>query len=247
MNIYLRKSENFYEETLDFYKKNFEITNRKEADIIVINDFGRIKTKKIVACNSTGIEHIKSPKIISLRDEELKDLTAVAELCLGMMIYLTRIFKKEEIKDKTLGIIGYGRIGKQFSIYAKGLGMNVLYHDKEKKRSLVSLDELLEKSDIVSIHVTADKTNIGFFKKKYFEKMKEGSILLNSARPWLVDHNLLKEALNNKLAGAWIDFELSFKHPKLITTPHLGGTTKESKIKSEMIIAKRLLKLKNEY
>lgn len=242
MKLYIRDPEKFVPETLEFYKKNFEIVDTiPRADVAVINDFRRIVTRKIVACNSTGVDHIKSPKIISLRGEDLSDLTAVPELCLGMAIYLTRTFKQEEIRGKTLGIIGIGRIGKKFGEYAIDMGMRVIGCDKNI--SVVNLNSLLENSDIVSLHITADQNNSSYFTKSKFENMKDGAIFLNSARNWLVDYPALKWALENKLSGAWFDFEMPFEHPKLITTSHLGGTTKESKKKSEMIIANKLLKL----
>jgi len=244
MKLYIKYLEKFHSETIDFYRKHFEIVDSKsKADVIVVNDFKKITANKIVACNTTGIDHIKSPKIISLRGEDLNELTAVPELCLGMAIYTMRIFKNQEVKEKTLGIIGYGRIGKQFANYAKCIGMKSVHYDENDKRT--NLDYVLKNSDIVSLHITADTRNKGFFNKKKFEKMKNGSILLNSARHWIVDSGCLKWALNNKLAGAWFDFELPFEHPKLITTSHLGGTTLESKKKSEMIIAKKLWQLKN--
>jgi phosphoglycerate dehydrogenase-like enzyme len=243
MKIYLKNQENFDKDTIKFYKENFElVSNKTKADVIVINDFKRITTKKPVACNSTGLDHIFSPKIISLNGSDLDDLTAVPELCLGMAIYLTRLFKKEELKGKSLGIIGYGRIGKKFSEYAQKLGMDVYSYDS--KNPVNKLDLVLKKSDIISLHITAEQKNLGFVNKSKFEQMKDGAIFLNSARPWLVDTSSLKWALDNKLAGAWFDFQLDFSHDKLITTPHLGGTTKESKKKSEMLIAK---KLKYEY
>ncbi len=241
MKIYLKNQENFYPETIEFYKNNFELVKEKDAEIIVINDFKTIETDKIVACNSTGIDHINAFEIISLRGEDLSDLTAVAELCLGKTILLTRTFKKEEIRGKTLGIIGYGRIGKQFEIYAKLVGMNVYHFDKEEPEH--NLYNLLYKSDIVSLHISANEENRNFFKKEYFEQMKDGAIFLNSTRPWLVEEKGLKWALDNKLAGAWFDFKITFIHPKLVTTNHLGGTTLESRKKSEMILAKKILKL----
>jgi phosphoglycerate dehydrogenase-like enzyme len=243
MKIYLRNPENFNPETLAFYKKNFEIVDTiPRADIAVINDFRRIVTNKIVACNSTGIDHIKAKKIISLRGENLSDLTAVPELCLGMAIYLTRTFKQEEIRGKTLGIIGYGRIGRIFAFMAKNMGMKVKLYDTKLIQG--NLDNLLKESDIVSLHITADKKNSSYFTRSKFEKMKDGAIFLNSARNWLVDYPALRWALDNKLSCAWFDFEMSFEHKNLITTPHLGGTTKESKKISEMIIAKKLCQLK---
>src|SRR3990167_10994587 len=104
----------------------------------------------------------------------------------------------------------------------------------------VSLEELLKNSDIVSIHITSDEENRGYLDSKKFGKMKDGAILLNSSRPWLVDYEALKWALDNKLSAAWFDFDLPFEHDKLKTTPHLGGTTKESKKKSELLLAQKI-------
>lgn len=243
MKIYLRKKENFNPETLDFYEKNFELTEEKDADVIVINDFEPIETDKIVACNSTGIEHIKAKEIISLRGEDLKDLTAVPELCLGMAIYCMRIFKGEEVRGKTLGLIGYGRIGRKFASMAHELGMSIIRTDNsDSLDNTWELEDLLENSDIVSLHITADEENRNFIDKAKFELMKDGAIFLNSARPWLVSEQDFYWALEHKLAGAWLDFNMPFAE-NLVTTPHLGGSTLESKRKSEMILARKLLKL----
>jgi phosphoglycerate dehydrogenase-like enzyme len=240
MKVYLRDLDNFSNEAISFYRKHFEITKEElNSDYIVINNFDTIETDKPVACNTTGIEHIKSPEIISLRGEDLSELTAVAELCIGMMILLTR-GKHEEIKGKTLGIIGLGRIGKQLAYMAYNMGMEVLWYDKASANSM-SLDKVLHNSDIISLQITSDPENKNFFNKKMFEKMKNGSIFLNSSRPWLVDMKGLKWALNKKLSYAWYDFDMSFEHDRLITTPHMGGTTRESHEKSELIIANKLL------
>lgn len=242
MKLYLRNQEEFYPDTIEFYEKHFDIVYTKDAaDIIVLNNFRGIKTNKIVACNSTGIDHIKAPKVISLRGEDLSDLTAVPELCLAMAIYTMRLFKNQEVKGKRLGIIGYGRIGKKFEEYALNMGMGVLRYDKYKK--IGKLDDVLKRSDVISIHVSSDYKNRSLIRRKHFDKMKDGVILLNSARPWIVEWASLKSALEDKLAGAWFDFELTITHPNLITTSHLGGTTEESKQISEMLIAKKLLKL----
>lgn len=243
MKIYLRKKDTFSSQALALYEEFFKVVeNPLDADIIVINDFEPIEADKIVACNSTGLDHIKAPEVISLRGEDLSDLTAVPELCLGASIALTRQLLHHEVKGKTLGIIGFGRIGKKFKEYAKALGMEVWAYDS-MGTNLIPLEELLPTADIVSIHITADEDNRGYFDNKKFAKMKRGAILLNSSRPWLVDYDALKYALDTRLAGAWFDFEMPFAHEKLFTTPHLGGTTKQSKEKSEFIIAEKLKRL----
>lgn len=261
MKIHLKNQSNFNSETVEFYKDNFEIVDEKEADIIVVNDFTPFEVlDKIVACNATCCDHIKAKEVVSLAGEDLSDLTAVPELCLGMAIMLSRIFKREEIKGNTLGIIGFGRIGKELSKMAFRMGMSVWTKGKEKgKKDFIGYTDLKMKTgdhicvdnnlddilgcDIISLHITADESNRYFIRKEHFKKMKEGAIFLNSARPWLVEEEGLKWALNNKLSACWTDFILPFQHPKLITTDHLGGTTVQSKKKSEMIIARKLKEL----
>jgi phosphoglycerate dehydrogenase-like enzyme len=251
MKIYLKNQNDFSKEAIEFYKNNFQIVEEQEADILVVNDFAPMEDSgKIVARNSTAEDGIIAKEIISLRGEDLSDLTAVPELCLGMVIYLTRIFKREEIRGKMLGIIGYGRIGRKFEEMAEKMKMKVVWYDNNDemvfgRKNRRELNDLLKKSDIVSLHITADESNRNFIKKEHFEKMKQGTIFLNSARSWLVNQQDLKDALDNgKLVGTWEDFE-GFEHPKMIRTPHLGGGTKESRKKSELILANKILRYVN--
>lgn len=250
MKIYLRNKEQFSKDAQEFYESNFTITGGDEADVIVVNDFTEANyPNKIVARNSTGLDGIVAREIISLRGEDLSDLTAVAELCLGMAIYCTRIFKGEELRGKTLGLIGYGRISKQFKKLAENVGMRVMAFDNsngtESTLAFDRLETLLPNSDIVSLHITANPENRNFMDKKKFAMMKQGVIFLNSARSWLVNQDDLKDVLDSgKIAGAWEDFD-GFSHPKIVRTLHLGGSTVESRAKSEKIIAEKLLKLKN--
>lgn len=240
MKVYLRGQNRFFPETVEFYKSFTEIVPIEDAEIIVINDFDEIETSKIVACNSTGLDHIKAKEIISLRGEDLADFTAVPELCLAMAISLLR-HQHMELRGKTVGVVGYGRIGRRFAEYCKALGAKVLSFDKGEP--VQNLYNILEEADIVSLHITADEENRGWFGKEEFEKMKDGAVFLNSSRPWLVNEEALKWALNEKLSLAWFDFDMPFSHDDLITTAHYGGTTIESKKRSEMIIAEKIKKL----
>jgi len=243
---------NPYPRTINYYKKFADITDREEdADIIVSYNFTPVKTDKkiIVATNSTGLDHLDCPnaRIISLRDFDLSKFTAVAELCICMAGCLMRIYRREELKNKILGIIGYGRIGKQLKKYAQNMGMKVITIDKNKNSKFdYLLNRLLFISDVVSLHITADKENENFMDLEKFKAMKKEAVFLNSARPWLVDNAALLWALNHKLAAAWFDFNMPFSHSKLFITPHLGGTTKESTLKSELLIAKKIKKLTGE-
>lgn len=212
---------------------------------------------KAVFTRTTGLDHIdtnyakeKGIEVINLKGEELTDCVAVPELSIGMMIYMMRTLYNVgfELKGKTLGIIGFGRIGKILAEKAKAFGMNIITYDiKDKDSYNVSqagkLEVLLESSDIVSLNITSNEENLGFLNLEKFKLMKDGAWFINSARPWLVEEEGFKWALNNKLAGAWVDFDLPYKNefPNLICTNHIGGKTIESSNKTEAIIVNKLL------
>ena len=106
------------------------------------------------------------------------------------------------------------------------------------------LDELLVKSDVVSVHITADEENRDWFNKEKFEQMKDGAILLNSSRAWLIEESSFQNALESgKISAAWSDFPVDFSHKNLTVTEHLGGTTIESRRKSEMLLAEKIKRI----
>ncbi|HNV28553.1 MAG TPA: phosphoglycerate dehydrogenase [Cyclobacteriaceae bacterium] len=190
---------------------------------------------------------------------------SVVELVIGEIIMLIRnitdksakmhngIWDKSakgsfEIRGKKLGIVGYGNIGSQLSVLAESLGMKVFYYDREERLALgnatkcKSMKELLEQSDIVSLHVDGRKENTNLFGKKEFDMMKKGVIFLNLSRGHVVDIAALKQNIQSgKVAGCAVDV---FPHepksndeefvselrglPNTILTPHIGGSTLEA-------------------
>lgn len=153
-----------------------------------------------------------------------------------------------EIRGKKLGIVGYGNIGSQLSVLAESLGMKVFYYDREERLALgnatkcKSMKELLEQSDMVSLHVDGRKENTNLFGRKEFDMMKKGVIFLNLSRGHVVDIAALKENIQSgKVAGCAVDV---FPHepksnneefvselrglPNTILTPHIGGSTLEA-------------------
>lgn len=157
-----------------------------------------------------------------------------------------------EIRKSTVGIIGCGHIGYTTAKLFEGLGANVIVYNRSQKKDVkyVSLDELVEKSDIISIHMPYFKEkNHHFINKELIEKMKNNVIVVNTARGDLINTNDLLDALeNNKIYGAALDVlegendfffkkheELSDFHqrivdlyPKLLVTPHVGASTEEA-------------------
>ena len=163
------------------------------------------------------------------------------------------IWKKDsinsyEIRNKTLGIIGYGNIGSQLSVIAESLGLKVIYYDILDKLSIGnakrydSMKKLLKECDILSIHVDGREENTNLIGDKEINLMKKGAILINYSRGNIVNINSLKRNLkNNKLLGAAIDVfpkePLSNKEKfkseliglnNIILSPHIGGSTKEA-------------------
>jgi D-3-phosphoglycerate dehydrogenase len=190
---------------------------------------------------------------------------SVAELVIAEMISLSRQLGdrnmkahsgdwmktadgSREVRGKTLGIIGYGHIGSQLSILAEAMGMKVVFFDVIKKlplgnaRSMRSIEELLEVSDFVSLHVPETLQTKNMISQKEFKVMKKGSCLINASRGTVVVIEDLVEALKSKhLAGCAIDvFPLEpasnkekFVSPlqglsNVILTPHIGGSTEEA-------------------
>jgi D-3-phosphoglycerate dehydrogenase len=153
-----------------------------------------------------------------------------------------------ETRGRTLGIVGYGNIGTQLSNVAEAIGLRVAFYDTADRlahgnaQRMGSLDELLEASDFVSIHVDGRPGNAGLFGAEQFSKMKPGSVFINASRGMVVDDVALREhILSGHLSGAAIDvFPIEpkaqgdlFESPlrgldNVILTPHVGGSTGEA-------------------
>lgn len=154
-----------------------------------------------------------------------------------------------ELANKTIGVIGLGSIGYKFAKMANGFGANVIAYDPFKKEGpeydfieQVPLDELLKHSDIISIHCPLTKDTYQIINKDSIDKMKDGVILINTARGKLIDENALLEALNsNKIYAAGLDVlvdeppvkrSLLIDHPNCIVTGHVAWLTAESRLRS---------------
>jgi len=203
-------------------------------------------------------------KGIKVRNTPKASSSAVAELALGHMFSLARFigianatmreskwnkkqYKGIELSGKTLGLIGFGRIGRQLAKKAKALEMKIIYNDilgpakdLSPNYSFVSLDNFWLILIFISLHVPANKDKSPVIDKAEFTKMKDGVYLINCARGSVVNEAALLEALNSgKVAGAGIDvfpkeppqnLEL-IRHEKVSVTPHIGASTKEAQKK----------------
>jgi D-3-phosphoglycerate dehydrogenase len=236
-----------------------EVTRKviEAADKLMVVSAFCIGTKQIdlEACKENGVVVFNAP---------YSNTRSVVELAIGEIIMLMRstfqrsteihngIWNKtadgsREIRGKKLGIVGYGNIGKQLSILAEAIGMDVCYYDIEDKLSLgnatkmYSLKDLLAISDVVTLHVDDNAANRNFFGVNEFAQMKDGAHFINLARGFVVDIQALVAALKSgKLAGAAVDvypkepakngeFITELKGlPNVILTPHVGGSTEEA-------------------
>lgn len=153
------------------------------------------------------------------------------------------VFPTDELMGKTIGIIGYGSIGKAVAKIAKAFDMNVLVHTRtvhpDNETKFVSLDELLEKSDIVSVHCPLNKQNTKMFGADTFRKFKDGAFFINTARGGLVDESALADALKSgKLSGAAVDVVDTepmkpncalLTAPNIVITPHTSWVPKSTR------------------
>ena len=160
-----------------------------------------------------------------------------------------RVFEGNQLYDKTLGILGLGRLGKISSNIGKGFGMKVIACDPIKKYKdvkMLSLEEVLKKCDVLSIHVHLNEETTNLINKDRLKLMKNTSILINTSRGKIVDEITLLDCLkNNLIAGAGLDvidgewltdknrinhplIDYSKKNSNLLIVPHIGGSTEES-------------------
>ena len=167
-----------------------------------------------------------------------------------------------EVRGKVMGIVGYGSIGSQLSVLAESLGMKVIYHDVITKLPLGnaeqvgSLEELLGKADVVSLHVPDVPSTRWMMKKAQFDQMKDGSYFINAARGTCVEIDDLAAALESgKILGAAVDVfpkepksaDQEFESPlrkfdNVILTPHIGGSTQEAQANIGLEVAEKFVK-----
>jgi D-3-phosphoglycerate dehydrogenase / 2-oxoglutarate reductase len=223
----------------------------------------------LAACRAMGIPVFNAP---------FSNTRSVAELTIAEIVMLMRrIFPKStaahaggwdksaaganEVRGKTLGIVGYGNIGTQLAVLAEAMGMRVLYYDHTDKlrhgnvEPTGTLDDLLAAADVVSLHVPETPATQGMIGEAQIARMKPGALLINNARGTVVDLDALAAALRSKrLGGAAIDvFPVEpssnaerFVSPlqgldNVILTPHVGGSTEEAQERIGSEVARKLV------
>jgi (S)-sulfolactate dehydrogenase len=158
-----------------------------------------------------------------------------------------------EIAGKTLGIVGYGSVGRETGRLAQALGMRIMACDALAPSSvqLASFDDVLAQSDVVTLHMPLSDTTRNLFDAATLAKMKPGAILVNAARGGIVDESALADALRTgHLGGAAMDVfaqeplgagSALENAPNLLLSPHIAGVTEESETRVCELIAKRVV------
>ena len=243
------------------------------------------KTLELICRPGTGIDNIDSSTAeknnIPVFTSVEASTNAVAELTISLAVSLARSIPLadqslknnkwiknsilgSELRGKTFGIIGLGRIGRRTGILASALEMKVIGFEKQTvdkdylskyNVTQVELNELLSESDFISLHLPATPETIHMIGKEQFELMKNTSFLINTARGQLIIESDLFDALsNNKIAGAALDvFETEpptntdlIKLKNLIATPHIGAQIVEAQKEASIVIAQKIINFYSE-
>jgi len=258
-------------------------------DEAFLRQFPRVHT---IATATTGLTHVdldycrrRNIEIVSLKGERefLREVTATAELAIALVLNLVRMipasiqsvvhdhawnrdeFRGRELSGLTCGILGFGRLGQQMTVYARAFGMKTLAADPFVHPSVFeqhhvvrcSTEELFQRCDVITLHVNYERENHNMVSAREFSSMKPGGYFVNTSRGELVDESALLDALSTgHLAGAALDvlkdehqlpamfsgdiFRYASTHSNLLITPHIGGCTLDSMHKTESFIAKKL-------
>ncbi len=230
---------------------------------------------KVIVRGGVGLDNIDAEyarsKGITVMNTPQASSASVAELAIGFMFALARstyhttatmkaekwekkAFEGVELGGKTLGLIGVGNIGKETAKRALALEMTVIAYDPYVKElpgvAMVGLDDLLAKSDYLSLHLPKTKESANMIGKAQFEKMKAGVRIVNCARGGIVDEEALYEALTSgKVAGAALDVFAEepptnwklLKLDNVIGSPHIGAATKEAQGRVGAEVADKLI------
>lgn len=216
-------------------------------------DHNYAKSKNIPVLNTPGANSASVSELVFAHFFALARFLPESKGSMAMGEWNKKKFKGFELAGKTVGIIGFGRIGTITARMALAFGMKVLVYDVMEVKTdmdvtVVSKDELLKNSDFITIHVPKlDKPFIG---EAELKMMKKSAYIVNCSRGGVIDESALLTALNNEeIAGAgldvWInepDFNLELvKHPKVSPTPHIGANTYDALDRVGMEIARKMV------
>lgn len=260
------------------------LANKIDAELLA-----KAPALSLIVTATTGLNHIDlraaehhGIEVLSLRGKTdfLKDVRATAEHTIGLMLSLIRHlpsaaaetrsggwrrdpYQGTELYGKTVGLLGYGRLGKIVARYLRAFDARILINDPLYTEGIVadgvesvSVQKLLTEADIVSLHVDLREETKGFFNAPMLQAMKPGAFFINTSRGELIDETALLRGLESgAIRGAALDVlsneqttgmgenalvKYAQTHDNLIITPHIGGCTVESMGKAEHFLAQEL-------
>ena len=240
---------------------------------------GEANGMKVIGRAGAGVDNIDVPaatrKGIVVMNTPGGNTISTAEHTMALMMSLARNIPQSfqslqngkwdrkkytgtELLSKTLGVIGLGKVGREVAVRAKAFGMSIIGYDpllaadvaSKLGVELVTLDEIYQRSDFITVHTPLTEETRGILGEKAFALCKQGVRVINCARGGIVDEEALLKALESgKVAGAAFDVFVKeppvdnplLKHPKVIATPHLGASTEEAQEKVAKQIGEQLV------
>lgn len=231
---------------------------------------------KVIARAGVGLDNVDIPAAtqagVMVVNAPTSNITSAAELAVGLLLASARniapanealkggAWKRSkyggvELLEKTVGILGFGRIGQLVAERLKGFGVDLIAYDPYANAQragqlgvrLVSLDELLETSDFITIHLPKTAETLGLIGKEALSKVKPTVRIINAARGGVLDEVALAEAIaDGRVAGAGLDVFSTepctdsplFEHESVVVTPHLGASTEEAQEKAGIAVAR---------
>ena len=245
---------------------------------------------RVIVSPTTGLDHIdldearvRGISVLSLKGETdfLNNVTATAELTWALILELARSVGRahsdvlggrwdrnawvgRSLKGRTLGLLGFGRLGRIVADYGQAFRMEVVAHDPFVRdfppgvRSL-PFKEVLQVADILSVHVPLEAETVGLLGRGQFDLLKPGAWLVNTSRGRILDEAALLDALRSGRVGAaaldvlaeetaggkdWLErsplLDYARRHDNLVLTPHIGGATRDAMAETEIFMAKKL-------
>lgn len=256
------------------------------------DELATAKCLELFVAVSTGIAHIDSEYLVErgiplfslLGRQEIRNITGTAELAWALLLSLSRkvpqalahvasgqwdrnSFPGSLLINKTLGVIGCGRLGCWVSRYGRAFGMKSYgydpYYDMHKNEfdgELVDLKQLLTESDFISLHVSLTPTSKNILSHAEFDIMKKGVVIINTSQSQAIDESALLDAIiTGRVAGAGLDvlrdepninnselYKYSLYHDNLVITPHIGGYCPESLVAVLNLSCDRILEFKGD-
>jgi len=251
------RSETKVKSDLISLMNNMEVIGRAGTGVDNI-DVEAATRKGIVVMNTPGGNTISTAEHAMALIVSLCRNIAQANQSMRAGKWDKKSYRGTELQDKTLGVVGFGRIGREVALRSKAFGMNVIAYDPVVSEelahkagvTLVDINSIFEKSDIITFHVPLNDETRNMISAETLQKCKDGVKIINCARGGIVNQEALLNALGSgKVSGAALDVyekeppDLTSKliqHPKLLATPHLGASTEEAQEKVAIQIAEQM-------